>query len=107
MAMDAALRIAASSLAGHRRSQSHAAGPLSERPRKHVTHAEAESMVAAARKSGRYGHRDSTLILLTYRHGLRVAEVVALQWADVDFKAGTLYVRRDQGERQRGASAPG
>jgi hypothetical protein len=27
--------------------------------------------MAAARKSSRYGHRDATMILIGYRHGLR------------------------------------
>jgi integrase len=34
----------------------------------------------AARRPGRYGQRNATLILLMYRHGLRVAEVIRLQW---------------------------
>jgi len=40
----------------------------------------------AAKGRGRYGHRDATLILLTYRHGLRVWELVALRWDQVDFQ---------------------
>ena len=43
---------------------------------------------------GRHGHRDSTLILLAYWHGLRASEMVALRWHMVDYKAGLLHVRR-------------
>ncbi|WP_226889896.1 hypothetical protein [Nostoc sp. MG11] len=31
-------------------------------------------------------HRDSTLILLCYRHGLRVVEVASLRWEQTSFK---------------------
>jgi hypothetical protein len=42
--------------------------------RKYLTPAEVERLMAAARKSGRYGHRDATMILLAYRHGLCASE---------------------------------
>jgi type 1 fimbriae regulatory protein FimB/type 1 fimbriae regulatory protein FimE len=48
----------------------------------------------AARGVGRHGHRDATLILLAYRHGLRVSELVSLRWDQIDLKAGTLHVNR-------------
>jgi type 1 fimbriae regulatory protein FimB/type 1 fimbriae regulatory protein FimE len=48
----------------------------------------------AARRTGRHGLRDATLILIGYRHGLRVSELVALRWDQVDFKAGALHVAR-------------
>jgi type 1 fimbriae regulatory protein FimE len=38
-------------------------------------------LMAAARKSSRYGHRDATMILLGYRHGLRASELCDLQWS--------------------------
>jgi len=48
----------------------------------------------AARK-GRYGHRDATLILVAYRHGLRAVELCDLEWSQVEFDRGsTLHVRR-------------
>jgi integrase len=50
--------------------------------------------MAAARKYGRYGHRDATMILITYRHGLRASEVCDLQWHQVELGAGRLHVRR-------------
>jgi type 1 fimbriae regulatory protein FimB/type 1 fimbriae regulatory protein FimE len=34
------------------------------------------------------------MILLAYRHGLRVGELVRLLWAQVDFTAGLLHVNR-------------
>jgi len=39
-----------------------------------------DGLIRAARRQGRYGQRNATLILLMYRHGLRVAEVVRLEW---------------------------
>jgi len=47
--------------------------------------------MAAARKSSRYGHRDATMILLAYRHGLRASEVCDLQWHQVELAAGRLH----------------
>src|SRR4029453_14928693 len=64
------------------------------RSREHLTPAEVATLIEAASKIGRYGHRDSTLILLAYRHGLRVGELVALRWDQVDLKAGLLHVAR-------------
>ena len=51
-------------------------------------------MLEAAGKSGRHGARDRTLLLLMYRHGLRVGEAIALRWDQVDLKAGHLAVQR-------------
>jgi type 1 fimbriae regulatory protein FimE len=64
------------------------------RPREYLTPAEVERMQTAAAQEGRHGHRDATLILLAYRHGLRASELVALRWDIVDLKAGTLHVAR-------------
>jgi integrase len=47
-----------------------------------------------AAKGNRYGHRDATMILTAYRHGLRAAETVDLRWDQVDFRTATLAVRR-------------
>ena len=64
------------------------------RSREHLTPAEVETLMEAAGKIGRHGHRNATLILLAYRHGLRVGELVALRWDQVDLKAGLLHVAR-------------
>jgi integrase len=52
-----------------------------------------EHLLTAA-NGNRWGHRDATMILVGYRHGLRVSELVDLRWDQVDFKTGTLHVRR-------------
>src|SRR5215470_4303450 len=46
---------------------------------------------------GRYGQRDATMILMAYRHGLRVSELIALRWDQVDLDAGRLQVIRRKG----------
>ena len=55
---------------------------------------EVDKLLQASSKLGRHGARDRTLILLAYRHGLRVSELVALRWDQVDLKAGLLHVAR-------------
>src|SRR5262249_1793281 len=40
-----------------------------------------------------YGHRDGTIILIGYRHGLRASELCDLQWSQIEL-AGRLHVRR-------------
>ena len=34
------------------------------------------------------------MLLVAYRHGLRVSELVDLRWDQVDFRTATLHVRR-------------
>ncbi len=40
------------------------------RDREHLTPEEVDRLIASAKSLGRYGHRDATLILVAYRHGL-------------------------------------
>jgi integrase len=63
------------------------------RTREHLTEAEVERLIKAA-QDNRYGHRDGTMILVAYRHGLRAAELVDLRWEQIDFRTATLHVRR-------------
>ena len=63
------------------------------RTREYLTEAEVERLIKAT-GGNRYGHRDATMILVTYRHGLRAAELVDLRWDQVDFRTATLHVRR-------------
>jgi integrase len=66
------------------------------RSREYLTDAEVARLVVAAGKN-RYGHRDATVVLIAYRHGLRAAELVTLHWDSVDFTHGRLHVRRIKG----------
>lgn len=67
---------------------------LSRRSREHLTPNEIEQLIAAAKQSGRHSSRDAAMILLAYRHGLRVSELIALRWDQVDLKQGLLHVNR-------------
>lgn len=66
----------------------------SVRTREYLTGKEVEALMAAARSSSRYGHRDSTMILIGYRHGLRASELCDLQWSQVELATGRVHVRR-------------
>lgn len=66
----------------------------SVRPREYLTAEEIQRLMRAARKIGRHGHRDATLILVSYRHALLVSETVALRWDQLDLSHGRLHVRR-------------
>jgi integrase len=50
--------------------------------------------MATAHKASRYGHRDATMILIAYRHGLRASELCDLRWHEVELTTGRLHVRR-------------
>lgn len=64
------------------------------RPREYLTDAEVEKLMDAAASLGRHRHRDRCLILLAYRHGLRVSELISLRWDMIDLKGGLLHVAR-------------
>ena len=63
------------------------------RSREYLTEAEVERLLKAT-KSNRWGHRDGTMILVAYRHGLRASELTDLRWDQIDFATATLHVRR-------------
>jgi len=62
---------------------------LEVRDREYLFEEEVEAMIKAAFK-GRWGHRDSTLILMGYRHGLRISELVNLRWQQINFGVAEL-----------------
>jgi type 1 fimbriae regulatory protein FimB/type 1 fimbriae regulatory protein FimE len=66
------------------------------RSREYLTEKEVDKLMAAARKTGRHSHRDATLILMAYRHALRVSEAVSLRWDQVDLGQGLLHVNRSK-----------
>jgi type 1 fimbriae regulatory protein FimB/type 1 fimbriae regulatory protein FimE len=62
--------------------------------RDYLTPKEVERLLDAAGQIGRHGHRDRTLLLIAYRHGLRASELVALRWDQIDMAQGLLRVQR-------------
>jgi type 1 fimbriae regulatory protein FimB/type 1 fimbriae regulatory protein FimE len=70
------------------------------RSREYLTLAEVKKVRDAARSAGRNGHRDGLMVLMLFRHGLRVAELVAMTWDEIHFDDGTLLVRRVKNGRE-------
>ncbi len=70
---------------------------LEVRGREYLTEDEVDSLRKHALKLGRHGHRDATMILVAYTHGLRVTELVKLRWDQVDLKTGTIHIHRLKG----------
>ena len=63
------------------------------RTREYLTDAEVAKLTEAA-KANRWGHRDATMVLVAFRHGLRASELTDLRWDQIDFATATLAVRR-------------
>jgi integrase len=65
------------------------------RAREYLTNAEVGRLMKAA-GANRNGHRDSAMVLLAYRHGLRPVELVTLRWDAIDFAHGQMHVEPSQ-----------
>jgi integrase len=63
------------------------------RTREHLTPKEVDRLIEGT-KGNRWAHRDATMVLLAYRHGLRAAELIDLRWEQVDLSHAVLHVRR-------------
>lgn len=50
-----------------------------------------------AARQGRHGVRDHLMMLMAYRHGLRVSELIDIRLKDLDLETARLYVRRKKG----------
>src|SRR6516165_5761048 len=62
-----------------------------------ITERQIERLMDYARKRSRHGHRDATMILTAYRHGLLATEVCHLQWRQIELSEERLHVRRAKG----------
>ena len=61
--------------------------------RRFLTAKEVQAMMQAARQ-GATGERDYCLILLAFRHGMRISELLDLHYHDLDLREGRVNVRR-------------
>lgn len=65
--------------------------------RDYLTDKEVDLLIGAVKKDGRYGKRNALMILMTYRHGLRCAELVGLTWDQINLTTGKIDVYRKKG----------
>src|SRR4051812_22623776 len=67
-----------------------------DRTREHLRSDEVKRLLEAARdpRLSRHPRRDHCLLLLMYRHGLRVSEACQLRLSDVDLAQKEIHVRR-------------
>ncbi len=61
-----------------------------------LTESEMKKFLEAARKN-RHGVRAHCLMLMAFRHGLRVSELVDIRLKDLDIETSRIYVRRLKG----------
>lgn len=61
-----------------------------------LTENEMKKFLTSARK-GRHSVRDYCLMLVAYRHGLRVSELIDIRLKDIDLETGRLFIRRVKG----------
>ena len=59
-----------------------------------------ERLIDAAMHSPRSGIRDAALIMLAYRHGLKVSELINLKWEHIDFENQSILVSRLRNGRE-------
>lgn len=64
-----------------------------EREKDYFTESEIDALLKAAKKS-RYGTRDNLIILMMYRHGLRVSELINIRKSDLNLKQSRIFVNR-------------
>jgi type 1 fimbriae regulatory protein FimB/type 1 fimbriae regulatory protein FimE len=63
------------------------------RQREYLTESEIDSLLTAAGTS-RNPVRDRLLIMVAFRHALRVSELVDLRWQQIDLDAAAIHIRR-------------
>jgi type 1 fimbriae regulatory protein FimE len=67
---------------------------LEKRSREYLSVSEVNKLIKTAKSLGRHGERDGLIILVMYRHALRVGELVDLRWDQMDLNRGRMHVNR-------------
>src|SRR5579871_2643551 len=62
---------------------------------------EVSALIGGAAADDRAGIRDRAMVETLYSSGLRISELVALNWADLDYEMSLLRVRHGKGNKQR------
>ncbi len=94
--MPTALRSRFSHLAETTPAKARLGGVKPTRSRRYLTPDEVQKLVGAAGRTA-FPERNRLLVLMMYRHGLRVSEATGLRWLDIDLKRRTLHVHRLKG----------
>jgi type 1 fimbriae regulatory protein FimB/type 1 fimbriae regulatory protein FimE len=81
----------------HSRALSESAVDFHERPRRDYLIKSELSRLLAAAKLSRNGLRDYAMLLIGYRHGFRVSELLDTRKTDIDWHARTIWVARLKG----------
>jgi type 1 fimbriae regulatory protein FimB len=79
-----------------KRAKKQAAQAVDTKGKDFLTEGEMKRLLDAA-KGGRYGQRDYLMLLMAFRHGLRVSELIDLRLKDLDLDTSRLFVRRKKG----------
>jgi type 1 fimbriae regulatory protein FimB/type 1 fimbriae regulatory protein FimE len=68
----------------------------SKKSREYLLESEVEQLIAVAKanKNTLSATRNHLIILLGYRHGLRISELTSLKWNQVDFTAARIQIKR-------------
>jgi type 1 fimbriae regulatory protein FimB len=70
---------------------------IQRRQREYLTPDEVEKLLTACKASSRNPVRDYAILLLMYRHGLRVSELCQLKLSDINLELAEIYVHRLKG----------